>query len=133
MGHRNIGSFPGFQRHADTHNFCIHVVEAGGFQVEAETFGLVEPFEPRLQLGLLGNHMVVALGRRRFRRAVGCFRDGLTACHIVHAFVVTFQQLGEPLFELHLFVELDQRFAVRVGNVQIIQPHRQVAVGFDRR
>lgn len=139
MGQGNIGRLTHFQRQANANDFCIHVIKAGCLQIETEALGVLQPIQPATEVCLFENDVIFTstpIGRclRAFEIVIvsagGCW---LAAFNVIHAFILAFQQLAQPLAELHLFIQSDQRLAIRVGDIQIIQAHRQIAVNFNGR
>ena len=139
MGKRNIGRLTHFQRQANANNFRIHVIKAGGFQIETEALGVLQPIQPALEVCLFEDDLILTnRGLHRSARPLGlattffsAYGRRLAAFNVIHAFVFAFQQLAQPLAEFHLFIQGDQRFAIRMSNIQIIQAHRQLAVDFN--
>ena len=131
VGQRDIGRLARLKRQPHADDARLHIVQAGGLQVEAEGLGCLQAFEPGIQRITLEDHLVLA------GRAAGawCLLDGLRGRtapgHVIPPCVTALQQLGEPGLELELAVELAERLAVGVSDVQIVEAHRQLAVGFD--
>ncbi len=110
------------ERHAD--QLGALRIEAGGFGIEGKTFGRLQTRQPALEIGLLQQGLVLGLGLDRtafwLHLAVLPRRLGLA------------QQLVQPLLELQLAVEGDQRLAVRFTGHQVTDLDVQRHVDLDR-
>gem|GEM_PF-7128087 len=125
VAQRHVGGLAWLDGKGDADQFGALGVEAGGLGVEGEALGRLQPLEPALEIGLLENRLVFGLGLHR--AAVGLHRA------IFAGGLGLAQQFVEPLLELELAVERNQRLAMRRLGHQVGDLHLQRHVELDGR
>ncbi len=125
MAQRHVGGLAGLDGEGNPHQLRLLRVDAGGLGIEGEAIGGLQTGQPRVELGLLQKGVVLRLGLDR--AILGC-DFAILARRLGLA-----QQLVEPLLELQLAVERDQRLAVRLAGHQVGHLHIQRHIDLDRR
>ncbi len=60
VAQRYVAGVARFHREADADDLCAHRIDAGGFGVERDQFGVAKLFQPGVELRLGGDQFVVA-------------------------------------------------------------------------
>lgn len=122
VGQRHVGGLALLHGEGHPHHLRLLGVDAGGLGIEGDQLGLLQLLQPGVESGLVEHHVVVDLGLdRRFRLAVLAGLLGLA------------QEVVQPVLELQLAVQGDQRFALRLAGIQLVDLHVQFDVGLDGR
>ncbi|KAF1030450.1 MAG: hypothetical protein GAK37_01366 [Pseudomonas sp.] len=130
MGQRDVGRFVGLNRERNPHQLRLLGVDAGGFGVEGEQFGVVELFQPHVESRLVEDGFVHRLGRLGHNHCFGSGNGGRRFSLEFHALGIALD-LVIPALELQQGVQLKQLLAVRLAQVQVVQAHVQRHVHLD--
>ena len=107
----NVGGLARFHCHAHAHQFCLHVVEAGGFGIEGKHVCVLECVNPGIEGGFIEDGFVAFLVDALYGLTVGFKLYFLAG--VFSGRVLAFQQFTEPAFEFQAAVVLGQLFRVR--------------------
>ncbi len=121
MRQRHIGGLARLNREGNPHQFCFHIVQAGGFGIEGKLTGRFQLFQPGIQSVLrqygfiFGFDAVFSLNR-----LIGTQLSGITGFELTY-----------PALELELFEQLQQLLRVGFGQGDVVQVDMQGYIGLD--
>ncbi|MNQ55968.1 hypothetical protein D3C85_700780 [compost metagenome] len=148
VGQRDVGGFARRDRERQAHQLRLLRVEAGGFAVEGDQFGLLQLRQPAIELDLLEDRQVarrgrdrVDAGRLRWRRSAGGQAkqvggrrgDAGDFAGLGSLALVLAQQFIAPALEFQLVVQLDQGRHIGGAGMQRVDFQVQRHVQLDGR
>ena len=137
---RDIGRFAGLDREGQADQLRLLRIDAGGLAVEGDQLGLLQLLQPGVELRLLQYQLVITVAGWRW---LGGFLNGFPCrlgkqiasrrCSLGRQRLVLPQQVVQPVLELQLAVQLDQRSLIRLARMQRVDLDIQRYVGLDGR
>ena len=122
VGQGHIGCFMWLDGERQANQLRLLGVQAGGLGVEGEQRRLAQLLQPGIETGLVEDGFVLGF-------SLGGWR--LDRCHVITGLGRVTLHLGDPALELHLGVQRQQRFTVRLAAYQCIHFDIQRHVNLD--